>query len=115
MDDEDIIISVDTKLLEELGYKVLVAKEGTVALEIFTARHHEIDLVLLDIIMPDLNGEEVFAQMKRIKPDVKVLVSSGYSIDWQARKMLEDGCNGFIQKPFKMKQLSLQIKEILSS
>ena len=65
--------------------------------------------------MPDLNGEEVFAQMKRIKPDVKVLVSSGYSIDWQARKMLEDGCNGFIQKPFKMKQLSLQIKEILSS
>ncbi|MBW2176342.1 MAG: response regulator [Deltaproteobacteria bacterium] len=115
VDDEDIIISVDTKLLEELGYKVLVAKEGTVALEIFTARHHEIDLVLLDIIMPDLNGEEVFAQMKRIKPDVKVLVSSGYSIDWQARKMLEDGCNGFIQKPFKMKQLSLQIKEILSS
>ena len=53
--------------------------------------------------------------MKRLKPDVKVLVSSGYSIDWQARKMIEDGCSGFIQKPFKANQLAFQIRDILSS
>ena len=77
--------------------------------------HQHIDLVLLDIIMPDMGGEKVYARMKSLKPDVKVLVSSGYSIDWQARKMLEDGCNGFIQKPFKMQELALQIRNILSS
>lgn len=115
VDDEDIIIKVDRKLLKQMGYKVLIAKNGVTALKIFTARHPYIDLVLLDIVMPDMNGDMVFEQMKKAKPDVKVLVSSGYSIDWQARKMLEDGCNGFIQKPFKMKQLAFQIREILSS
>ncbi len=115
VDDEDIIIKVDRKLLKQMGYKVLIAKNGATALKIFTARHHHIDLVLLDIVMPDMNGDKVFSKMKKVKPDVKVLVSSGYSIDWQARKMLEDGCNGFIQKPFKMKQLAFQIREILSS
>lgn len=115
VDDEDVIIKVDRKLLKQMGYKVLIAKNGATALKIFTARHHRIDLVLLDIVMPDMNGDKVFSKMKKVKPDVKVLVSSGYSIDWQARKMLEDGCNGFIQKPFKMKQLAFQIREILSS
>ncbi len=115
VDDEDVIIKVDRKLLKQMGYKVLIAKNGVAALKIFTARHPHIDLVLLDIVMPDMNGDKVFSQMKKVKPDVKVLVSSGYSIDWQARKMLEDGCNGFIQKPFKMKQLAFQIREILSS
>ena len=115
MDDEDIIISVDRKLLKQLGYKVLIAKNGATAMKIFTARHQHIDLVLLDIIMPDMGGEEVYARMKNLKPDVKVLVSSGYSIDWQARKMIEDGCSGFIQKPFKMNQLAFEIREILTS
>ena len=115
VDDEDIIINVDRKLLKQLGYKVLIAKNGTTALKIFKARHQTIDLVLLDIIMPDIGGDKVYAEMKRVKPDVKVLVSSGYSIDWQARKMLENGCSGFIQKPFKMSQLAFQIREILGS
>ena len=115
VDDEDIILKVDRKLLKQLGYKVLIAKNGATALKIFTARHQHIDLVLLDIIMPDMGGYKVYAKMKRLKPDVKVLLSSGYSIDWQARKMIEDGCSAFIQKPFKMQQLALQIREILSS
>ena len=115
VDDEDIIINVDRKLLKQLGYKVLIAKNGTTALKIFKARHQNIDLVLLDIIMPDIGGDKVYAEMKRVKPDVKVLVSSGYSIDWQARKMLENGCSGFIQKPFKISQLAFQIREILGS
>jgi len=115
VDDEDIIIKIDRKLLKQLGYKVLIAKNGFTALKIFKARHQHIDLVLLDIIMPDMGGEKVYARMKSVKPDVKVLVSSGYSIDWQARKMLEDGCSGFIQKPFKIQQLALQIRDILTS
>ena len=114
VDDEDIIINVDRKLLKQLGYKVLIAKDGAKALKIFDARHRQIDLVLLDIVMPDMGGAEVYDRMKRIKPDVKVLVSSGYGIDGQARKMMQDGCSGFIQKPFKMKQLDRQIREILT-
>ena len=115
VDDEDIIINVGRKLLKQLGYKVLIAKNGATAVKIFKARHQSIDLVLLDIIMPDIGGDKVYAEMKRLKPDVKVLVSSGYSIDWQARKMLEDGCSGFIQKPFKINQLAFQIREVLAS
>jgi len=115
IDDEDIIIRVDRKLLKKLGYSVLIAKSGRSALKIFNACHQNIDLVLLDIIMPDMNGEEVYLKLKEIQPDVKVLVSSGYSIDWQARQMIEKGCIGFIQKPFKIEALSSQIREVLSS
>jgi len=115
VDDEDIIINVDKKLLEELGYNVLTAEDGAAALKIFDAHHSRIDLVLLDIIMPDMSGEEVYTRMKRIDPDVRVLLSSGYSIDWKARKMIEEGCRGFIQKPFKIQHLSHRIRDILSS
>ena len=59
------------------------------------------DLTFLDIVMPEMDGKEVYTQIKEIKPDLHVLLASGYSIDWQAREMIEDGCHGFIQKPFE--------------
>ena len=71
------------------------------------------DLVILDMIMPDMNGSKVYDLLRAISPDVKVLLSSGYSIDGQANEILERGCNGFIQKPFSIKELSEKINEIL--
>jgi CheY-like chemotaxis protein len=70
-------------------------------------------MVLLDMIMPGMGGGDAYDLMKKINPDIKVLLSSGYSIDGQAEEILERGCDGFIQKPFDMKQLSRGIREIL--
>jgi signal transduction histidine kinase/FixJ family two-component response regulator len=113
VDDEWVVLKLARRLLKHLGYRVFIAKTGKNALKIFNACITRIDLVLLDIIMPELSGEEVYQRMKDKKPDVKVLLSSGYSIDWQARQMIKNGCLGFIQKPFTIKQLSSQIRRIL--
>ena len=113
VDDELDIREFAKSFFKKRGIDVLTASGGGEALEII--ENEKPDLVLLDIIMPDMNGEEVYMRMRDIQPDVKVLVSSGYSIDWQARQMLENGCNGFIQKPFKIEALSFQIREALSS
>ena len=72
-----------------------------------------IDIVILDMIMPGIGGGETYDRVKEINPDIKVLLSSGYSIDGQATEILERGCNGFIQKPFDIKQLAKRMREIL--
>ena len=72
-----------------------------------------IDIVILDMIMPDMNGGDTYDRMKDINPRVKVLLSSGYSINGQATEIMDRGCNGFIQKPFKIKELSQTLREIL--
>ena len=114
VDDEDMIIDVGREILKTLGYKVLQARDGKEALEIVKKGHTSSpDLIILDMIMPGMGGGEVYDRMKEIDPGVKVLLSSGYSIDGRATEILERGCNGFIQKPFSMKHLSQKIREIL--
>ena len=76
-------------------------------------RNHTIDMLILDMVMPDMGGGEVYDRIKRIDPKVKVLLASGYSIDGQATEILERGCEGFIQKPFNMEDLSKKIREVL--
>ena len=114
VDDEDIIIEVAQDLLGHLGYKVLIARSGKEAIEIYEEDKERIDIVLLDMIMPDMSGGETYDRLKDIDPEVKVLLSSGYSINGQATEILVRGCNGFIQKPFKMKELSQKLREILN-
>jgi two-component system cell cycle sensor histidine kinase/response regulator CckA len=113
VDDEDIIIHVGKEILKSLGYLTLTARSGREAVEIYAEKHKEIDMVILDMIMPGLGGGEVYDRMKEMNPGVKVLLSSGYSIDGQATEILERGCNGFIQKPFNIKEVSEKIREIL--
>ena len=113
VDDEDMILDVGTQILEKMGHKVLKAKSGQEALELFQKHKDLIDLVILDMIMPGVSGGETFDSIKAIDPEAKVLLSSGYSIDGQATEILKRGCNGFIQKPFRMKDLSLKIQEVL--
>jgi len=113
IDDEEMIISVGCELLEELGYEVLPAMSGREAVEIFQKDHAKIDLVIMDMIMPGMGGGETFDRLKAIRPNVKVLLSSGYSIDGQATKILQRGCDGFIQKPFNMQQLAGKVQQIM--
>ena len=132
IDDEDTIIDVGQEILKALGYTVLVARSGKEAIEIVSKAHRAKrigqkgkeryalgavppapDLVILDMIMPEIGGGEAYERMKEINPDIKVLLSSGFSINGEVTEILERGCNGFIQKPFNIRQLSQRIREIL--
>jgi len=113
VDDEKMVLEVGERFLKIMGYQVLTAQEGSEAIEIYKKYRETIDLVLLDIIMPNMKGGEVFDRLKEMNPDIKVLLSSGYSIDGEASHILERGCSGFIQKPFSMNQLSQSIGAIL--
>ena len=115
IDDEAMILDVGKELLGELGYKVITASGGEEALRVFEENHDEIQLVIMDMIMPVMSGGETFDRLKAMSPDIKILLSSGYSLNGQATKILERGCDGFIQKPFNMNQLSQKIREILDN
>ena len=115
VDDEEMIIDVGRELLEELGYQVILARSGHEAIAIYRQKCEKIDLIIMDMIMPNMGGGETFDRLKKINPDSKVLLSSGYSVDGQASKILERGCDGFIQKPFNMRQLSIKVREILDA
>jgi len=113
VDDEGDIRQVGKELLEAMGYEVMLAKDGKEAIEVYRKNRDEIDMVLLDMVMPNIGGGEAYDRMKEINPDIKVLLSSGYSIDGEATEILGRGCDGFIQKPFDLKQLSGRMREIL--
>jgi len=113
VDDEDMVIDATSEMLETLGYSVNVAGSGEEAILFFRKNNDKIDLVILDIVMPVMNGGEAYSILKKINPQIKVLLSSGYSINESATKMLDSGCQGFIQKPFNIIQLSQKVREIL--
>jgi two-component system cell cycle sensor histidine kinase/response regulator CckA len=113
VDDEDMIIDVAEEFLHKLGYKVLVARGGQDAREVYASHADEIDLVILDMTMKDMGGGETYDKIKEINPNAKVLLSSGYAIEGKPAEILERGCNGFIQKPFTIGELARIISEIL--
>ena len=113
VDDEQTIVEVMEKALLLTGYKVLVARGGEEAIEVFKKNHDRIDVVILDMIMPGMGGGKVFDSLRAIHPAVKVILSSGYSIDGEASQILARGCSGFIQKPFGIKELSQKIREVM--
>ncbi len=114
VDDEALVINVGVQLLKKLGYTVLEAQSGREAIKIFMEGNHAIDMVILDMVMPDMSGGEVYDRIKRIDSNVKVLLSSGYSINGQATEILKRGCEGFIQKPYSMEDFSKKIREVLN-
>jgi len=115
VDDEDMVSGIGKRLLERLGYNVLVASSGKEAIEMYEKNKDKIELVILDMIMPGMGGGETFDRLKTIDPGIKVLLSSGYSIDGQAAQIMARGCKGFIQKPFNLKDLSQKVRSILDN
>lgn len=113
VDDEKLITEVSRKMLEQLGYRVLIAESGQIALNIYKEKKTTIDLIILDMIMPQATGGETFDQLKKINDEVKVILASGYSLNDQAKEILARGCNGFLQKPFDMETLSQKLREVL--
>ncbi len=115
VDDERSILEACSAMLKKLGYDVMVARGGKEAVDVYREHQSEIDLVILDIIMPDLSGGEVFDRLIDMNPEVRVLLSSGYSIEDQAAAILNRGCDGFIQKPFQLDQLHRNIRELMGA
>jgi len=115
VDDEDHILEVAQLMLENLGYTVLPAKAGQRGIDIFVQSLQSIDLVVLDMVMPDLDGEAVFRQIRSLVPGVKVLFISGHSFSDQQRKLLNSGNCDILQKPFNLPQFSAKIRQVLES
>ena len=113
VDDEELIREVSREMLEAVGYNVLSAGSGKEAVNVYKKHQDTIDLVVLDLIMPEMGGGQVYDRLKEINPGVKVLLSSGYSINEEAMSIMKRGCDGFIQKPFRIINLSQKIQKIL--
>lgn len=113
VDDEMFILDVGKAILKELGYEVVTAPGGREALSFLADHTDGIDLVILDMIMPNMNGSETFDQIRQSHPQLPVILASGYSVDGLAQSILQKGCNDFIQKPFRITELSAKIHRLL--
>ena len=106
VDDEPIILGVASEMLKMLGYTVYQAGSGQEAVSIYLQKNHIIDLVILDMILPGISGAQVLKMIQEVNPNVRVILSSGYSMQGEVQKVMESGCQGFIQKPYKFDDLS---------
>ena len=113
VDDEEIALEVWSQMLQKLGYTVLQARYGYEALEIFKKSKNKISLVILDMRMPGMNGCEVYDRLKKIQPQVKTILVSGYIEQYLLDEFSQRNFNGYIEKPFKLKELSDKIEEVL--
>jgi two-component system cell cycle sensor histidine kinase/response regulator CckA len=113
VDDEPMILEVGQQMLETLGYRVFLAEDGLSAVDLVENNRQHIDLVILDLIMPGMDGGETLDRLLNIRPDLPVLLSSGYSKKEYANQVMARGCRGFLQKPFKLSDLSVYIRNIL--
>lgn len=113
IDDDKDIREIIKLLLEALGYKIFTAENGSDAIDIFKEKNNEIDLVLLDMMIPEMDSEQIFLALKKIKPDVKTVLSSGYKKNSKAEKIIDKGVLGFIQKPYHLDELSNVISDVI--
>jgi two-component system cell cycle sensor histidine kinase/response regulator CckA len=110
VDDEENILEVLKEMLEHMGYHVALAKSGREAIDTVKRTNKKISLILLDVVMPDMDGRATFSILKTLDPELKVLVISGYPASGIPAKILHDGCEGFLQKPFGLVELSRKIR-----
>jgi CheY-like chemotaxis protein len=113
VDDEDMIWDVIADMLQRLGYTLVLAGNGLEAVEVYENNPGKIDLVILDMIMPEMDGHKAFFRLKEIDPKVKVLLSSGYVSEENVRSVIDAGAAGFLKKPYRMVDLAKKLREIL--
>lgn len=106
VDDEEIVRELAAEMLRTLGYEVEMACDGTEALDKYMAPEAHFDLVLLDMIMPQMGGKDCMRELKKVDPEVRAILSSGYGQDGAVQQVIEEGVQGFVQKPYRIDQLS---------
>ena len=112
IDDEQTVRRIAKNALERHGADVILAENGREGIELFRRLADKVELVLLDLTMPDLNGEEVFRRLKEIQPDVKVVLSSGFNEVEVIERFTGKGLAGFLQKPYTSAALSAKVAEV---
>lgn len=115
VDDEQIIRAMAQHMLETLGYKVILAVDGLDGIQKYTEHQQEIDLVIIDVIMPNLDGRSCFLQLQEINPAIKAILSSGFTKDADLNSLFSRGLLGFIHKPYRMVELSRILSQALAS
>lgn len=113
VDDEEAVLKVSGEMLRELGFEVITALDGREGIDLYTANMDKIVCVILDLTMPGLDGEQAFRKLRQIKPDIKVLMSSGYNEQEVTERFIGKGLSGFIQKPYKLSTLSETLRSTL--
>ncbi|HNT44915.1 MAG TPA: response regulator, partial [Syntrophorhabdaceae bacterium] len=115
VDDEPAVLTVSKAMIESLGYTVHAVGNGEKAIALYREGKDSIDLIVLDMIMPGLSGGETFNRLREMDPGARVILSSGYSLNEQARGIMEKGCRGFVQKPFTIADISRKLREVLET
>jgi len=115
VDDDDTVRNLAQEVLRSHGYRTITAEDGHQALDLFLARHEEISLVLLDLLMPNMGGEETYDGLAKIRSDVKVILCSGYSENDTIQGLLQSGICHFLQKPYRPNELLLMVREMLEA
>lgn len=113
VDDEDVVRNVLSEMLVDMGHSVIEAVNGADGLSIYRDKWRDIDIVIIDMIMPEMNGRDAFTEMKKINPDIKAILSSGFSLDGASQSMMAEGVRGFVHKPYRQNELIKTISEIL--
>jgi CheY-like chemotaxis protein len=113
IDDQETVREVCTAMLQTLGYKVSTAADGLEGVEYYRRSGGNIDLVIIDMIMPNLGGRDCFREIKAMNPDVRAILSSGFSLDGAVQEIINEGIAGFIQKPYRLEQLSRAVSKAL--
>ena len=115
VEDEPSFRAILTEMLRGLGCTVTAVKNGRAAVDYYATAHQQVDLVVLDMVMPVMNGKAAFIALRRVNPNVRVLLSSGHSLDGDVQATLDEGAVGFIQKPYRRAALARKLSEILGT
>ncbi len=114
IDDEKVVLDVAEMMLSELGYNVITTQGAEQAIQYYQANYHDVSLVIIDMIMPGMDGKECFKALKKINPRIRAILSTGYGMDGRAQSLLDEGMYGFAQKPYRMEQLGKIVYDALS-
>jgi DNA-binding NtrC family response regulator len=114
VDDQEEVREVCGAMLATLGYEVVTASDGLEGVEAYARLAEGIDLVIVDMVMPNLSGRDCFRRIRDIRPDVRAILSTGYSLEGAVEETMREGICGFIQKPYRLEQLARAIEEALA-
>ena len=114
VDDEETVLDIESFMLQKIGFNTLKASNSSEACQLYEDKKEHIDIVVLDMIMPDESGADTYKRLKKLNPDIRVLITSGLEKNGNVDEILNDGQNGFIQKPFKFEELTNNIDRMLS-
>ena len=115
VDDEAAVRQTFEMSMTELGHEVVTCEDGVTAVEVYRRRWQELDVVVLDMVMPRLNGRETFLALKEINAGVRVLIASGFALDRETEAALAAGAAGFVQKPFETRRIARRLVELVQS